>query len=188
MFPEGAEGPEDYRTWHTPDLALVVTGQQHGYIEPCGCTGLDRQKVGWLGVSPSCEQLRERGWTLLPLDAGNQVRRFGRQAEVKLQQSVKALKAMDYQADRLRPRGYPSRRWRTAGRCRRRYARRHHVRFGQCRLDRSLIDAANEGDRAERSSGSASQAFSTRMHLRFRPATKFWSSRWSNRHARHSPN
>jgi hypothetical protein len=42
------------------------------------------------------KQLHQKGWPLLPIDAGNQVRRFGAQAEVKLQQTVKALKLMDY--------------------------------------------------------------------------------------------
>ena len=91
-------GPEDYKTWDAPDLTLVVTGQQHGYIEPCGCTGLDRQKGGVARRFTLIKQLRELGWTLMPLDAGNLVRRFGRQAEVKLQQSVKALKLMGYDA------------------------------------------------------------------------------------------
>ena len=97
-FPEGFEGPEDYLTWAKPDLTLFVTGNQHGYIEPCGCTGLDRQKGGVARRFTFMQQLRDKGWALMPLDAGNQVRRFGRQAEVKLQQSVKALKTMDYQA------------------------------------------------------------------------------------------
>ena len=91
-------GPEDYKTWAKPDLTLVVTGQQHGYIEPCGCTGLDRQKGGVARRFTLMKQLRDQGWNLLPLDAGNLVRRFGRQAEVKLQQSVKALKLMGYDA------------------------------------------------------------------------------------------
>jgi len=91
-------GPEDYKSWAKPDLTLVVTGQQHGYIEPCGCTGLDRQKGGVARRFTLMKQLRDQGWNLLPLDAGNLVRRFGRQAEVKLQQSVKALKLMGYDA------------------------------------------------------------------------------------------
>ncbi|MAI70498.1 MAG: hypothetical protein CMM01_06260 [Rhodopirellula sp.] len=95
---QGIIGPEDYKTWAAPDLTLVVTGQQHGYIEPCGCTGLDRQKGGVARRFTLMKQLRELGWTLMPLDAGNLVRRFGRQAEVKLQQSVKALKLMGYDA------------------------------------------------------------------------------------------
>lgn len=95
---DGADGPEDFRSWEIPDVTLFVTGQQHGYIEPCGCTGLDRQKGGLARRFTFMRELREQGWTLLPVDAGNQVRRFGRQAEVKLQQTVKALKSMDYQA------------------------------------------------------------------------------------------
>ena len=96
-FP-GADGPEDYRKWDAPAVALVVTGNQHGYIEPCGCTGLDRQKGGVARRYTFMQQLKQKGWTLIPIDAGNQVRRFGRQAEVKLQQTAKALELMDYKA------------------------------------------------------------------------------------------
>ncbi len=94
----GVDGPEDYRTWPAPDVALVVTGRQHGYIEPCGCTGLERQKGGVARRFTFLKELKEGGWNLLPIDAGDQVRRFGPQAEIKLQQTVRALKQMDYQA------------------------------------------------------------------------------------------
>ena len=94
----GAEGPEDYRTWPIPDVTLVVTGRQHGYIEPCGCTGLDRQKGGMARRFTLMRQMKEKGWKLVPVDAGDQVRRFGRQAAIKLQQTTKALQEMDYQA------------------------------------------------------------------------------------------
>jgi hypothetical protein len=97
-LPKGVEGPEDYRTWERPEIALVVTGQQHGYIEPCGCTGLERQKGGMARRFTFMKQLREKGWNLVPVDAGNQVRRFGQQPAIKLQQSVKALQAMNYRA------------------------------------------------------------------------------------------
>ncbi len=90
--------PVSYREWPTPDLTLVVTGQQHGYIEPCGCTGLENQKGGVARRFTFMDQLRQEGWELFPIDGGNQVRRFGRQAEIKLQQTAKALKSMDYQA------------------------------------------------------------------------------------------
>lgn len=93
-----ANAPVDYRKWATPDVALVVTGQQHGYIEPCGCTGLEKQKGGMARRFTFMKELRDRGWELVPIDGGNQVRRFGRQAEIKLQQTAKALRAMDYQA------------------------------------------------------------------------------------------
>ena len=28
--------------WPKPKLALVITGMEEGYLEPCGCAGLDR--------------------------------------------------------------------------------------------------------------------------------------------------
>ncbi|MBR5757495.1 MAG: hypothetical protein IKX88_02730, partial [Thermoguttaceae bacterium] len=28
--------------WEKPDVALVFTGMTNGYIEPCGCAGMDR--------------------------------------------------------------------------------------------------------------------------------------------------
>ena len=87
-----------WKNWPNPEAMLVVTGRQHGYIEPCGCTGLDRQKGGMARRFTLISQLEEKGWPLLRIDAGNQVRRFGRQAEVKLQQTVNALKQMNYQA------------------------------------------------------------------------------------------
>ena len=90
--------PEHYQSWATPRVALVLTGNQHGYIEPCGCTGLERQKGGVARRFSFLESLRESGWTLVPMDVGNQVRRYGRQAEIKLHQSVRALSEMRYQA------------------------------------------------------------------------------------------
>ena len=93
-----SHAPEDYKTWPVPNVALVVTGQQHGYIEPCGCTGLDKQKGGVARRMTFMQQLRENGWNLVPIDGGNQVRRFGRQAEIKFQRTAEALRIMDYKA------------------------------------------------------------------------------------------
>ena len=90
--------PESYETWDKPKLTLVFTGNQHGYIEPCGCTGLERQKGGVARRFSFLETLREKGWPIVPMDAGNQVRRFGRQAAIKMQQSVRALTEMKYEA------------------------------------------------------------------------------------------
>ncbi len=90
--------PEDYSVWPTPDVTLFVTGQQNGYIEPCGCTGLEKQKGGVARRQTFMNQLRQQGWDLLPIDAGNQVRRVGRQAAIKLSWSTEALKKMKYEA------------------------------------------------------------------------------------------
>ncbi|MDV6031320.1 MAG: cytochrome C554 [Phycisphaera sp. RhM] len=93
-----ADGPEDFRKWQTPDAVLFVTGDQHGYIEPCGCTGLDRQKGGVARRFTFINQLREMGWPLVPIDAGNQIRRIGQQAAIKFEKSSSALTQMKYQA------------------------------------------------------------------------------------------
>lgn len=90
--------PVDYQTWSTPDVTLFVTGQQHGYIEPCGCTGLENQKGGVARRMTFASELREEGWKLLPIDAGNLIRRYGRQAEIKFHRSLEALRTMGYVA------------------------------------------------------------------------------------------
>ena len=87
-----------YESWPQPDLVLFITGQQHGYIEPCGCTGLENQKGGMARRHMLLMQLADRGWPVIPVDAGNQVRRFGRQAEIKFQVTADALKKMGYEA------------------------------------------------------------------------------------------
>ncbi|MFN9938924.1 MAG: hypothetical protein ACK56I_05570, partial [bacterium] len=66
--------------WPKPWAALFLTGQQNGYIEPCGCTGLDNQKGGLNRRDTLLQDIRARGWETIPLDTGNQVRRSGRQA------------------------------------------------------------------------------------------------------------
>ena len=84
--------------WKKPDLALVVTGRQAGYIEPCGCTGLENQKGGLMRRHTLVKRLRAQDTPTMAVDVGNQVRRFGRQPEIKFQRTVDALKTMKYQA------------------------------------------------------------------------------------------
>ncbi len=84
--------------WPKPKFALFFTGRQHGYIEPCGCTGLTNQKGGLARRHTLLRQLRKKGWDVLTFDVGNQVRRSGRQAEIKFQMTFSGLKQMDYQA------------------------------------------------------------------------------------------
>ncbi len=100
--------PETYHEplfvgWSQPTVALFITGQQCGYIEPCGCTGLTNQKGGLSRRFACQQQLKERGWPVVALDVGNQVRRFGRQAEIKFQMTTEGLKQMKYQAIGLGP-------------------------------------------------------------------------------------
>lgn len=91
--------PPLFNGWPKPRVALFITGDQHGYIEPCGCTGLENQKGGMARRHTFLKQLRdERGWKVLPIDVGNQVQRANRQSEIKFQVSSSALRKMGYAA------------------------------------------------------------------------------------------
>ncbi len=84
--------------WPDPEYVLFVTGRQDGYIEPCGCTGLANQKGGLVRRYTLKKQLIERGWDVVPVDVGNQVRRFGRQPEIKFQWTIDAMRQIGYRA------------------------------------------------------------------------------------------
>lgn len=87
-----------------PRAVLFLTGRQYGYIEPCGCTGLANQKGGLARRFSLLSKLRnEKGWPVVPLDVGNQVRRYGKQAEIQFSTTIDALRAMQYEAVGLGP-------------------------------------------------------------------------------------
>ena len=94
----------EFDGWPKPDVVLLISGQQHGYVEPCGCTGLANQKGGLMRRDTLLRTLeQDRGWTIVPLDAGNQVRRSGAQAAIKFQFTIDALRKMQYRAVGLGP-------------------------------------------------------------------------------------
>lgn len=87
-----------FHGWPKPKLALVFTGEQLGYIEPCGCAGLENQKGGLRRRDTFLKQLRQQGWPVVALDNGGLIRRFGRQQEIKYTKTAEGLKLMDYKA------------------------------------------------------------------------------------------
>ena len=92
------------KDWKKPDVTLFISGRQHGYIEPCGCITLARQKGGMMRRHRVQKILQGRGWDLIPIDAGNQVRRFGQQPLLKLNKTYEGLcKVMKYDAIGLGP-------------------------------------------------------------------------------------
>lgn len=85
--------------WPKPKLALVITGCQNGYMEPCGCAGLDRMKGGMSRRHSLFRELREnRGWPTVGLDAGGIARGYGKQAELKFHIMVDGMRTMGYDA------------------------------------------------------------------------------------------
>lgn len=85
------------KDWPNPDFVLFVTGRQHGYIEPCGCITLERQKGGLMRRHSVKKVIENRGWPVVAIDAGNQIRRTGNQPEIKLMRTYEALsKEMKY--------------------------------------------------------------------------------------------
>jgi hypothetical protein len=84
--------------WPKPKAALVISGMIEGYIEPCGCAGMDRMKGGMSRRHSLFNSLREQGWPVTGLDVGGLASGFGRQAEIKFQTMVEGMRKMGYSA------------------------------------------------------------------------------------------
>ena len=89
---------EIFVNWPKPQLALVFSGEMDGYLEPCGCAGLDNQKGGLKRRLSFFKQLEKDGWPVVALDMGGQIRRFGPQADIKYRYAIKSLTKLGYQA------------------------------------------------------------------------------------------
>src|ERR671932_217760 len=68
LAPSGGPGentppPPLFPGWGKPDLALVLSGQQHGYLQPCGCS--DPQYGGFTRRYNLVQGLKERGWPVV---------------------------------------------------------------------------------------------------------------------------
>jgi hypothetical protein len=95
--PIEANGPI-FVDWPKPDVALVFSGEQDGYLEPCGCAGLDNQKGGLKRRFTLLKELKGKGWPVVAVDGGGQEKRTGIQAEIKFDFSLRALAKMGYAA------------------------------------------------------------------------------------------
>jgi cytochrome c554/c'-like protein len=84
--------------WPKPDAVLLFTGEMDGYLEPCGCAGLENQKGGLRRRLTLLAELRDKGWPLVAMDLGGQEKRFGVQAELKFDFALRALAKMGYDA------------------------------------------------------------------------------------------
>ncbi len=93
--------PLKFPTWPTPKLALVATGEQLGYFEPCGCTA--NQLGGMSRRASLFEKIRSLGWEVRGIDVGSVSRRTGAQAKLKFETTLEALRELKYVALALGP-------------------------------------------------------------------------------------
>jgi len=82
--------------WPKPQLALVLSGTLQGYIEPCGCAGLENMKGGLGRRHTFINELKKEGWPLVLLDQGELTHRVGPQATIKYQLTIDALRKCGY--------------------------------------------------------------------------------------------
>jgi hypothetical protein len=78
----------------TPDVALILTGEQHGYFKFCGCS--DPQLGGFERRYNFMAKLKEKGWPLVAVDLGDMAyRRSGSVQEQNLLKYAASMKALD---------------------------------------------------------------------------------------------
>lgn len=82
--------------WTKPAVALLLSGEQHGYLEPCGCT--ENQSGGLSRRFDLFRQLEEKGWPLAAVDLGGTLKRSRRQSRIKFETLLTALKDLGYDA------------------------------------------------------------------------------------------
>lgn len=99
--PEPAGPPQIATKWPQPDAVLMLTAEQDGYLEPCGCSLT--QSGGVSRRNDLLNLLKARNWPVAGLDAGNLVKRSRRQDQIKFEAIQSALKLMNYQATALGP-------------------------------------------------------------------------------------
>jgi Cytochrome c554 and c-prime len=87
--------------WTKPAVTLVFSGEQHGYMEPCGCSVT--QSGGLSRRGDLMRQLAEKGWPFAAIDLGGLVRKDNQQNKIKFQVMLAALKDLGYKAMALGP-------------------------------------------------------------------------------------
>lgn len=93
-----ASAPAPYLSgWDKPAVALLLSGEQHGYLEPCGCTELQSG-----GVARRADLVRileeDKKWDVVGLDVGGTLKRSRRQDQIKFEKLFEAFDFMHYAA------------------------------------------------------------------------------------------
>jgi hypothetical protein len=98
-----ARMPQLFQGWSKPDFVILLSGQQHGYMLPCGCS--EPQRGGLERRYNLIKMLEARGWTVVPVDLGDVPQKRGptpempnHQGLIKYRYTMRAMKAMNYAA------------------------------------------------------------------------------------------
>lgn len=96
--PPGDQPPQDFSKWDKPLAALVLTGQMHGYYDPCGCS--EPMHGGLTRRFNFVQSLKKRGWDVVGIDLGElpSLKGIPEQNLLKFDMAVKSLAAMNYRA------------------------------------------------------------------------------------------
>ncbi|MCA9047563.1 MAG: hypothetical protein KDA89_02475, partial [Planctomycetaceae bacterium] len=92
---------ETWADWPRPTFGLMLTGEQHGYFEPCGCTS--NQLGGMSRRADLYNKLTAAGWSVRGLDVGGLARRAVRQSQIKFETTLAALRELKYAAIGIGP-------------------------------------------------------------------------------------
>ncbi len=109
--PQGTAGDDGsglFFGWDTPLFAVVLSAQEHGYLQPCGCSdpqigGLER-RYNFLQSLRLPKDKGGRGWPVVAYDLGDiaqtqaPAKLANTQALIKYHYSMDALKIMGYSA------------------------------------------------------------------------------------------
>ncbi len=88
--------------WQNPAAVLLVSGEQSGYLEPCGCTS--GQLGGLIRRHELHRRLVQKGWNVVGIDLGGLIKDPGaslgglEQTKIKFTVALRALKEMKYSA------------------------------------------------------------------------------------------
>jgi hypothetical protein len=98
FYPPEDQLPKGFADWEKPLVAIVLSGQMHGYNDPCGCS--DPQYGGLTRRFNFIQSLKAKDWDVVGIDMGElpQLKGIHAQNLLKYELSIRALGAMNYKA------------------------------------------------------------------------------------------
>ena len=86
-------------TLSEPAINIIFTGEENGYLEPCGCS--EKELGGLPRRHTLVNRLRKKDENWILLSLGDLPGKVGRQDEIKMETILRALDQMDYAAHNI---------------------------------------------------------------------------------------